>query len=308
MMNTLKLKWLTGVLGVMIALALVLSGCSSGDSTTQEIIDQTQAAANNITSYQFDYDMTIGLATQGLGSEDDVSMDLTGSGSGALDVKNKSGYMKLEMKANIPTMGEQTISIDYYVQDGWMYMKAIVPTMDEQWAKQKLEESVWQAQDQIAQHLALLKTAVQVDKVGTESVNGVGCDILAVKPDVKKIVEMINAMEKSIAGSGAEEFGLPTEAPAGMDMAKFFKQLSIKEWVAKDTHLIAKGVVDIGMEINEADIPAELTDQAGVTGTATPGAGQIKLDIAATINYHDYNKAVTVTVPPEALNAQEMSN
>ncbi|MDD1713461.1 MAG: hypothetical protein LUQ69_09885, partial [Methanoregulaceae archaeon] len=83
--------------------------------------------------------------------------------------------------------------------------------------------------------------------------------------------------------------------PAQLDPAKLIKNLSMKEWVAKDTYLPQKSEVELVMEISGQDI-----------SPSAASAGTITLNLKAGISFYDYNLPVSITVPPEALVAKEV--
>ena len=89
--------------------------------------------------------------------------------------------------------------------------------------------------------------------------------------------------------------GMDDFDPGLFDLADMIKTFNMKEWIARDTYLPVKVEMDIVFEMSEKDFDA----------TAT-GNEKIVMNIKSDIKYYDYNKPVTIELPPEALTAQEM--
>jgi hypothetical protein len=132
---------------------------------------------------------------------------------------------------------------------------------------------------------------VTVTSLGTEVVGGVECYVLEVKPDLNALIEWAKTQQ---ANPGAGMDGLDISQ---MDLAEMVKTYSIKEWITKDGYLLKKADMEMVMEISGQDFMA----------TAT-GAGITTLTLRASMNFYDYNKPLTISVPPEALEAEEITS
>jgi hypothetical protein len=299
---------------ILLVLVLAASSCSYANATTADIVSNAQTAGANVKAYQFDVNLSLNLVTSGSTAASNMNIKVTGDGNGALDNAKKDAHVLFNVTADIPVLGNQNIPIEYYLVEGWMYLKLGMPMLGDQWRKVQSQESQWETQDQIAQQLGFLKTAVQIEQAGSENVDNVDCYVLAVKPDLTKISEWLTSLEQSL-GTETQQFSLPAAKP-GTDLSKFINQLSIKEWVAKDTYLIAKAEIDMDISMSAAD-SGLLTDTPEPTaGSAlsrvapaflSDANGQMTMSVSASIKYHDYNQPVTITLPPEAQNAKEIS-
>ncbi|HEX7475903.1 MAG TPA: DUF6612 family protein [Dehalococcoidales bacterium] len=313
-MKILKLKWLSLIVSILLLLVLAASSCTYANTKTADIVSSAQTAGANVQTYQFDVNLSLNLVTSGSTSASNMNINVTGDGTGALDKAQKDAHGLFNVSADIPVLGKQNIPIEYYLAGGWIYMKLGIPMLGDQWNKVQAQEPQWETEDQIAQQLGFLKTAVQIEQEGSENVDNVDCYVLAVKPDLTKISEWLTSLEQSL-GSETQQFSLPAAKP-GTDLSKFIKQLTIKEWVAKDTYLIAKAEIgmDISMRAADFGLPTK-TPEATAGGALSRVApaflsdakGQMTVNVSASIKYHDYNQPVTVTLPPEAQNAKEMS-
>jgi hypothetical protein len=170
---------------------------------------------------------------------------------------------------------------------GWMYMK--VPAAgQEQWMKMKLDEQLWNNQDQFTQQINFLESALNVTKLNDEKVNGVDCYVIEVNPDMATLMDWI-------ASQGQSTGELENINP---DM---FKTISIKEWIAKDGLLPQKSAIDILMEMTPADISS--TDSS-----SPPDFEKTTITMTGTVNYFDYDKPVSIVLPPESAGAREINS
>jgi len=276
---------------LLLSLALVLSftlvtfvGC--GEKLPQEEIDQIIA---NVTSAEYDtvsFDMDVPMTIKVEGGSDPGTMTVAMSGTGAEDIVNRAMRMTMEMDMSVLGAGSQNISGEVYIVDGWMYTGMEIPDVTEQWMKMALTEAMWQQQDQVEQYVELLTTAIEIDYKGTETVNGVECYVFEIEPDMDTLNDLLVQ----------ETSGLGIMDLSGLDLAELYQELSVKEWLAKDSYLLQKTEVELVMEIRPADV--------GATGD---DFDKMTIDINMTMRFYAYGQPFTVVLPPEALDAEEMS-
>lgn len=276
---------------LLLSLALVLSftlvtfvGC--GEKLPQEEIDQTIAGAlaASYDTVSFDMDVPMTIKVEGGSAPETMTADM--SSSGFVDIINRAMQMTIGVEMNVPGAGSQYMDAKIYVLEGWMYTGVDVPDMDEQWQKMELTEEMWQQQDQVEQYVELLTTAVEVDYKGTETVNGVECYVFEVEPDMATLSDL---MAQETSGLGIMGLG-------GLDLGELYQELTVKEWLAKDSYLLQKTEVELVMEIRPSDVGATGDDFEKMT-----------IDIEMTMRFYDYDQPFTVVLPPEALDAEEIS-
>jgi hypothetical protein len=293
-------------LPVILILTLILVGCSYDSPATQDIVTKSQAAGDVLNSYQFDFNLDMALTVTGNTSADSKVLSASSSGSSALDVQNKNSHLLMNIDAGLPDQGRMQIPLEYYVTGGWMYVRISIPLVGEHWYKMPAAEPQWESQQPVSQLLDFLKNAVTVNQTGTEKVNDMDCFVLSFNPDLKQI----SAWLTSLAGSLdlPEQSPLPSPAP-DIDLSKFIRQLSIQEWIAKDTYLIAQAKINMDISVNAADLqdylPLFAGAQADLSASETDFSG-LTLNLAASMSYHDYNQPVTITLPAAAQNAEEI--
>ena len=282
------------VLSLALILSFTLVGCAEGGLTqaegglTQEEIDQIVAnaatAIAEIDTGKADLDMSMTMNM--VGGAESVEMTAVGDGTGAVDKVDKEMHMIMNMDMDISGQGEQKYALEYYIVGGWMYMMMEIPGQGEQWTKTELAETydVWWLETGAEVQIKLLTTAIKVNYLGSEAVNGTDCYVFEVVPSMEVAGNLVSQQLQFL----------------GMDLGQFnpadlLKEISAKQWIAKDSYLPMKAEVDALLEIHPEDVGATEDDFEKMT---------IDMNIGG--RYYDYNQPVDITLPPEALNAPEM--
>jgi hypothetical protein len=279
------------LLSLALVLSLTLVGCG-GEKLTEEEIDQiianTITASADIDTVSFDMDMSMTVAV--VGGSEAGEMTVEAAGTGVMDNANTAMQMVMNMTMDIPGIGEQEMAMEYYIVGEWMYMKIAYPEypeMGEQWMKMELSDEIWQQQQsQIDQQIELLETAVTVDYLRSEMVDGTACYLFKIVPDMEALGDLLSQQAYSMAGMDFSQFNL----------ADLFEEMSVKEWIAKDTYLVMKAEVYMTLEMSPEDVGATEEDFDTMT-----------LDMSIGEKLYDYNQPVSIELPEEALNAQEVS-
>jgi hypothetical protein len=276
---------------LLLSLALVLSfslvafvGC--GGKLTQEEIDRIIAGATDA-SYEtvyFDIELPMAAEVSGGGNAGVMTVDM--SGTGAMDIVNEAMQMTMNMAMDMPGQGSQDIDAATYIVEGWMYTGAAIPGYGEQWTKMALTEQMWQQQDQVEQYIRLLATAVELDYKGTETVNGIECYVFELEPNMDTLQELL--AQGTTSGMGLMDL-------SGFDLAELYKELSVKEWLAKDNYQLQRTEVKIVMEMSPEDVGATSDDFDKMT-----------IDMNMSMRFYAYNQPVSIELPPEALDAEEI--
>ena len=276
---------------VAISLALTLSlaafGCGEGE-LTQEDIEQivADAATANSEVNTVSFDMEMEMLMDVTAPDGPSQMTMISNGTGTIDTVNQAMKIAMDMTMNIPELGQQDMDMEMYVTGGWMYMKINIPGLGEQWMKMPMTEDMWQSQSQFEQQVELLRTAREVTFHGSETVNGTACYVVEVVPDMGVLFEIISQQQMP----GMEDMGMD-----GLNMGDWFKDFSIKLWVAKDGYLLRKAEEHLLMEITAADL-----------GASQDNLERMTMDMNLTMNLYDYNEAVSIELPEGALQATEM--
>jgi hypothetical protein len=277
------------ILILFLSLVLVLSltlvtfvGC---EELTQEEIDQIVA---NVTSAQFDtvsFDVETTMTMEWVGGADSRTMTMAVDGTGAVDRANEEMQMTMNMAEDMPGMGEQEMAGEIYIVGGWMYTKMDLLELGEQWMKIEVTEEVWQQQSLIDEQLEFLETAAEINYLGSKTVNGTECYLFEVVPDMEALGELL----------AQETYGMENMDFSQLDLADLCKELSIKAWIAKDSYLLMKSEVEMVLEMSASDLGAIAGD-----------ADKVTIDVKMVESFYDYNQPVSIELPPEALDAEEL--
>jgi hypothetical protein len=275
---------------LLLSLALVLSftlvtfvGC---EELPQEEIDQI---ITNVTNAQFDtvsFDMEMPMTIKVVGGSEAGTMTMDVDGSGAMDLANEEMQMTMNMAMDIPEVGEQDMAAEVYIVGGWMYSMMDIPVIGEQWMKMEATEEIWQQQSQVEPLVEFLKTAVDIDYLGSKTVDGTECYLFEIVPDME---ELGGLLSQETSGMGIMDFGQ-------LDLSDLYKQLSVKEWIAKDSYLLMKVEVEMVLEMSASDV-------GGIAGDFD----KMTVDVKMVERFYDYNEPVSIELPEEALEAEEMS-
>ncbi len=238
--------------------------------TAKEVVLKMAAASQAVKTYTFDMSMNMTMVSKSL----NMTISIPTTVQSQVDVPNKKIHFVLAASA----LG-QDVKTDTYLINNTMYTMAGA----QPWVKSQIPEDTWQAQNQIGQQAALLQSAVTFNPMASETVDGVACYVISASPDLA-------AALKWFAGQQSDGPGLDISK---LDPSKIFKSCTIKGWVSKETGLPVKTDMTMAMELA---IPA----------TANAPASNLNLDVTASVKFNDYNKPVTINLPPAALQAADM--
>ncbi len=271
---------------VLVLLPALLGASCAREVSAQEISDSSVAAYAQITTYRMSMETTQ-VMEMAIGQQN-IKANAGISGTATMDIPARQMQMSMtvDLEGTSPQPVDMTARMDIYAAGGWMYVKTDMAPSPAEWTKTRLSDEVWASQNQAEQLVAMLDTAVQVESLGTEKVGGVDCYVLKVNPDMVKLFEWLMSQQQA---AGLEGLDLGKLNPAG-----WFKNTVIKVWIAQDTRLIMREDVSMLLDMNTADF-----------GAPAEQAGKMTIDMTGKFTFSDYNKPVTISLPPEALQAQQ---
>jgi len=268
-------------LSLALALSFTLVGCNGG--LPQGEIDQiiANAIAAQFDTVRVDMDMT--MTVEVVGGPDEGVVSLVLDFSGVADLVNGEMQGEANITTDIPLTDAEDMSAEFYLVDGWMYVKSNIFGTDDQWLKYEAGEDILQLQqDMISGHQELLQSAVEINYLRTETVNGIECYVFEIVPDMEALSEL---SPEDIADMGFGDF----------DLADMFEDLSVIEWIAIDSSLPMRVEVYLNVEMSPSDLGATAEDFGSET-----------IVLAMVVNFYDYNEPVSIELPPEALGAEEV--
>ncbi|MDO8472691.1 MAG: hypothetical protein Q7T05_02615 [Dehalococcoidia bacterium] len=264
------------------ALTIFAASCSSAPAA-QEIVLKAISATQGVTSLK----TAIGLSatTETTGGKQPGTTDMTISGSGIVDVSGKKSSLALEMTVNPPGEAPQTLSTNIFVVGDWEYVNS---AQSPGWRKIKLSAGTTRPDSQLQQQGLLLRTASTAVSAGQEKIDGIQCYVLTLTPDV-------NALWQWFLYQGGAA-GLKQPQLGSLDLTKAAKDVRLKVWVDTGKFLVRKVQVSMTVEFGLADISAP---SSNFTSASFVLSGDISLI--------DYNIPVDIRLPPDALNATDIT-
>lgn len=272
-------------LAALLAVA-VLSGCGAAQQAVETPQQVVSAASNNMArlhSAKFDMTATVleqfpPALAQSLGAQGaalaNLSIDLSAKGS--------ARFPNQESMAMTVKTGSVTINTAMVFTGGKIYLKdpqsgnfAEVPG-----ANAFLQFS---NQSDPLSGTTILKTAQSIKDLGDTTVNGVAVHHYQIVPDKSKLAEQ----------------GSTSQARELMRSTLQNGTIVVEAWIGKDDHLLhrLKQDTDATVDLNQA---MQATGQPLPPGVSLPSGATAHAVVNATIDYHDFNAPVTVSVPPVA--------
>ena len=266
-----------------LVLSMTLVGCKQGLS--QEEIDRIieNVVTSEYDTAKMDFDMT--MVIEVIGGPEPFEMNMSGDGVAFMDMVNQEMQMTMDMAMDIPGLGVQTVGTDTYLVGDWMYTGVEIPVMGTQWVKTPADQAMWEEQSQVEQQIEFLKSAVEVEFLADQAVDGTDCYVFEVVPSVEALGELLAQQSSATGGMDFSQ----------MDLADLFEEMRVKEWIAKDSYQVLKTEVYMRMQMAPEDV-----------GAAASDFERMVMDINMTIRLYDYDQPVEISLPAEALEAEEM--
>ena len=283
-MNRLTGLTLTLVLAMVLAFP-IFTGCGGKPSATPteqelpEILDNAALAVQNASSYKFLIDTNTAFAANADSEVEDMSAKLKIAGTANVDDSEMQLIYDIDLSGYLFEYQEglEVLHGEVYVLADWTYQKTDMPGND-QWVKM-LSDVSYDQYNVIVNELTLLDSPEKVEFIGFENVDGSECYVLKVTANLENTETWFT------------EHQMTADAIYWPEVEPYIGELNFTVWVAEDTSLINK--MDAAMLI-DFDNPADVPDFDTMT-------------IGVVMEMTDYNEPVTITLPDEAKNAQEVT-
>ena len=273
---------------MLVLLSVMLTGCAGGEMSEADIqktVEEIVTTNYEVETSTFDLSMEAEIDVEG---GEDVSVALVGTGTGVTDSVNRQMHMVMNMTVSTPEQDTIDMPVEYFLVDGWMYMKVSVPEQEEQWLKMEMPDDMWEKQNQAQQQIEMLQTAEEVNFLGIEEVNGVECYVVEIIPDLSALQQMISQVQGQMSQFGNVDLG-------AMDLGRMLKQVSVTQYVAMDSYLFMR---------TDQHMVMEITPEA--MGLPDDEFDRITEDVTTVLLFRDYNEPVTIQLPQGALAAVQM--
>ena len=267
---------------VITLMTSLLVGCADKELTQEDIeqlVNDVLVANAEVETVKFDMNTTTKMEVIGAPQPDGATM--VGEGTGAIDSTKKEMQIIMDMDIDVPGKAKQSMPMESYLVDGWIHIKVSVEEKGAQWVKMQFPDDMWDSQSQISQQIELLKTAKEVNFLGSEYVNRTDCCVVEVVPGTEALNRMLSQIQMpDIEGADLSQFSF----------ADMIKDMSFKQWIAEDGYLIMKSETHVVMEITPDDVGASVEEFQKITA-----------DQSAVMVFYDYNEPVSIELPAEAL-------
>jgi len=287
-------RFLLPVLIGSILLAVAISGCSekgTGPSTSAPNVNPEQikaaslSAAKNVTAYKFSVDTSQKMVminnTSGLSSN--ITMITTAHG--ATDFKAKAASVTQTLKA-YQGQGTNSTSVEsstYVIND------AIYVRLGNNWTSVKMPNAAqfWDSQNMVLAQTDMIN-ASQVQIAGTETVDGARCYKLKVTPSLPVYAAILSEHVGAV---------LPVMY---MNLTELYDSGTADwtAWITQDAHLLKKSTVDVAFTVTAKALGAT---------PAEVGNTEIKINLASTSDFSEFNSPVQIALPPEARSTTVMT-
>jgi hypothetical protein len=254
----------------------------------QDVLADSIIAVENADTYRFTLDINMDIEVTGVSDAGKMEISMRADGVANITDDEMQTDLDMYMELDIPGMdgGSQDMSAEVYMLNDWLYIKAKMTDVDEQWVKTPATEDIMGAysMNMVDQQITPLESMTDIKFIKYESLDGSQCYVLEIIPDTESMKELLNDLQLTAETTDWSEL-----------MADMFRELSYKVWVDKDTKQMKKLRMTMNIEMD--------AEQAGVSDA---DFDKMTLDMEMEMTMKDYNEPVSITLPDEAEDAVEM--
>jgi hypothetical protein len=278
------MKHLTATIIRIMLLVVVLTGLTgcifSTPKTPASVISKTLNALSQVKSYQLDTDFN------------DKFASIEFKSTKVIDLSNKEMGMNISI-----TMGTFLTNDERYFIGGIDYSESVSEENSPKtigWTKRKLDDTIWNQQTQLPMLLELLNSATRISSQETVQLNNIDCYVLTFTPSAQASVDFVLSQEQP-GGPSYDAGGV------GHTLVKpdTYNSGSVELWVNQTNYLPLKVAVNI-------DFRGILPNGFGAASTDTSNI--LDWEFQGELDFSNYNQPVTIQLPPDALNAQDVGN
>jgi hypothetical protein len=304
MTKTIKIL-LISLLIVAILSMLVIPGCSDneaspettaplvtpGQQELQQVLTNALAAMKKMNTCTFYIYTGTGMETTG-GSQPgkaDFKSTMTGAINHITNQVCNTISVNLDGDIKWANAVSHNLSEEIYLLDNSLYVHQEIVPIGKQWLKTPFSDEMKDVYvlNAVSYQLAPLESVRDLKIKGYQILDGTECYVLTMTPDASVIMGWL-----------VED--LPAQLSYNMTIervAKILKDISYTIWIARDTGLLKNMDANFRLEMKYDDFNAlEATTFDKFT-----------MDITVSLKIFDYNKPVSIVLPPEAAGALEIS-
>lgn len=283
---------------LLLVAVVLLSGCTEGTVSAEQIRDDSLDALEDLESFEFRNQMEMRVQTTGSGLGDGAQ-EIRSNSSGKVDVEERKIHMTQTQDAGLGSSKTEA-----YLVNNTMYMKVLETStttfegggntgLTDTWIKFELPgefDRVWESQNYMEQQEQLLNIS-DVTYSDDGSVDGVEAYVLTVEPDPEEYEELAFKQVYGGADVGGDGLGMEGETESLRDSLEIHN-VSVKQWIAKDSHLPLKSSVEFSMTVTRE------SPFSGETSTTVNGS--------VVTRFTNHNEEVDIELPEEARDARSL--
>ena len=264
---------------------LLLAACASPlakSETPEQALSGAAQRASQLHSAKFDMqaavNMTFPPALASMfgqaASGGSMSVDLAGNGEAQFPDRY---HATMNVK-----MGGFSVATEMIVANGKAYVKNPLT------GKWEVSTGSGNLTDQLGQPDPLsydqfLKSVKSIKDLGDTTLNGTAVHHYQLTPDQDKLVAGIAKLKNA-------------QAAAAMKQVLDSGTMTVQVWLGKDDHLVRKMNLGLDYTVNLNQLMSSLGASAG-SSASLPAGSTIHAKAAVTINYHDFDASVTISIP-----------
>jgi hypothetical protein len=283
------------ITAIFLTFTLAMASCSSlthvpTTATTQTIVTKSISAMNQIKSFNLDTDITNTYKITGSSRTDTTEW----KGTKLINVSNQEMGMNMTIPEEI-SGSNINATLEMYFKEGKEYLKTLATGLYQQnpWTVTQLDDILWKHETQIPYLTEILKNSIQFSLLDNEKINGIDCYVLTVNPSIQSAIDFAVSQEQPF-GTQIDTMsggGIPVVRPDA------YQSSSIKLWIDRNSNLPVKVEVNIDFQGNVGG--------GMITSTPyTPTTNPVDSSFQGQLNFSNYNQAVSIQVPEEALGAK----
>jgi hypothetical protein len=269
---------------ITLASVVVLADCSPSVQTTetpQQVVATASDKMSQLHSAKFNLRATIleqfpAAFTQMLGPQgaalSNLSIDMSGNGQAKFP-----GQASMAMQVKT---GSITVSTEMVISDGKLYVKDPQSGNFSQPAGGDTLSQFTNQADPLS-GATILKTVQSIKDLGDTNLNGSAVHHYQIVPDKNKMADQATTEEARALVRSMLQNGT----------------IKVEVWIGKDDHLLRRFKNDTDASVDLSQI-LQATGQELPSGFTVPPGATVHAVVHATVDYHDFNANVTVTVPP----------
>jgi hypothetical protein len=289
-----------------------MTGCSglASDSSiisAKQVIDKTVSAMNLVKSFTLNTYLTRNYTVlQKAGSPAVDSWEW--QSRRLVDVSNQELDYSMDYHA-VPDDLNSSI-LNRYLVGGWEYFNSLPLAGGNNvnpWTKHKLDEEdniTWTEWSQLPPQIELLQSAGNIKSIGTDTLNGINCEIIQFNPSAKAAADWVLSQEQ---GDGPQMWWWGTGLEKSREIyIKAYKNSLVKIWINKDDNLILKENISLNFDLVQGNVTR---DDIGLDDNAQhnpddAGFKDILVECNGQWEFSNYDQPVQIQLPQEALIAK----